>query len=57
MAGFEDMTGKYFPGAATKTAIGLVPQDNTGGANVSPFKRMPIPPDLAAVTHKAKSGV
>ena len=29
-------------GAATKTAIGLVPEGNTGGANVSPFKVMPI---------------
>lgn len=44
-------------GAATKTAFGLVPQGNTGGANVSPFKKMPIAPDLAALIHKAKSGV
>ncbi len=29
-------------GAVTKTAIGLVPQGNTGGVNVSPFKVMPI---------------
>lgn len=43
-------------GAATKTAIGLVPAGNTGGANVSPFKRMPIAPDLAALINKAKSG-
>lgn len=33
-------------GAATKTALGWVPTGNTGGANVSPFKRMPVPPDL-----------
>ena len=26
-------------GAATKTAFGLVPSGNTGGANVSPFKK------------------
>ena len=44
-------------GAATKTAFGLVPQGNTGGANVSPFKKMPIEPDLAALIHKAKSGL
>ncbi|QEW08383.1 DUF3703 domain-containing protein [Nitrincola iocasae] len=44
-------------GAATKTAFGLVPQGNTGGANVSPFKKMPIAPDLAALIQKAKSGV
>lgn len=33
-------------GAATKTPIGLVPTGNTGGANVSPFRRMPIAPEL-----------
>lgn len=36
-------------GAATKTAMGLVPQGNTGGSNVSPFKRMAVPEDLAAI--------
>ena len=44
-------------GAATKTAFGLVPPGNTGGANVSPFKKMPIAPELAALIQKAKSGV
>ncbi|MCT8328883.1 DUF3703 domain-containing protein [Albidovulum sediminis] len=34
-------------GAATKTAVGLVPIGNTGGANVSPLKPMPVPEDLA----------
>jgi hypothetical protein len=33
-------------GAATKTALGWVPQGNTGGSNVSPFQRMPIPAEL-----------
>jgi len=33
-------------GAATMTAIGLVPHGNTGGANVSPFMPMPVPADL-----------
>jgi hypothetical protein len=33
-------------GAATKTFIGLVPQGNTGGANVSAFRSMPIAPEL-----------
>jgi hypothetical protein len=32
-------------GAFTKTAIGLVPIGNTGGANVSPFKRLPVSKD------------
>ena len=36
-------------GAATKTAMGLVPEGNTGGSNVSPFKRMAVPGDLAAI--------
>ena len=42
-------------GAATKTEFGLVPQGNTGGANVSPFKTMPIAPELSALIQKAKS--
>ena len=33
-------------GAALMTSVGLVPQGNTGGANVSAFRRMPIAPDL-----------
>ncbi|WP_341501261.1 DUF3703 domain-containing protein [Gallaecimonas sp. GXIMD4217] len=43
-------------GAASKTALGLVPRGNTGGANVSPFQVMPIEPALAAQIDKAKSG-
>ena len=42
-------------GAATKTAFGLVPTGNTGGANVSPFKAMPIKPNLNAIIEKARS--
>jgi hypothetical protein len=41
-------------GAATKTAFGLVPHGNTGGANVSPVRRMPVPADLAALIHAAR---
>lgn len=41
-------------GAATKTAIGFVPHGNTGGANVSPFRRMPIAPDLAEQIARAR---
>ena len=44
-------------GAATKTAFGLVPQGNTGGANVSPFKKMPITPEIANMIQQAKSDV
>lgn len=42
-------------GAATKTWIGLVPSGNTGGANVSPFKPMAIPDDLAELIDVARS--
>ena len=41
-------------GAATKTAMGLVPEGNTGGSNVSPFKRMAVPGDLAAIIEQAR---
>lgn len=41
-------------GAATKTAVGLVPAGNTGGANVSPFKPMPVPADLAWILAATK---
>ena len=41
-------------GAATKTALGWVPSGNTGGANVSPFKSLPIPTDLARILARAK---
>jgi hypothetical protein len=42
-------------GAATKTAVGLVPHGNTGGTNVSPFKRMPVPAELAARIAQARA--
>lgn len=42
-------------GAATKTWLGFVPQGNTGGANVSPFKPMAIPDDLAELIEVARS--
>lgn len=45
---FGEMSGQVFRifGALTKTAIGMVPQGNTGGSNVSPFRSMPISDDL-----------
>jgi len=42
-------------GAATKTWIGFIPSGNTGGANVSPFKPMAIPDDLAELIDVARS--
>ncbi len=41
-------------GAATKTAVGLVPSGNTGGARISPFTRLPIDPELARLIDEAK---
>lgn len=42
-------------GAATKTPIGLVPLGNTGGANVSPFRRLPIAADLQRAIDAARA--
>ncbi len=44
-------------GAAIGTAIGLVPQGNTGGTNVTPLKSMPIPPELAALIEEARTSI
>jgi hypothetical protein len=41
-------------GASTKTPPGIYPEGNTGGANVSPFKPMPIPEDLQEIIRKAR---
>jgi hypothetical protein len=43
-------------GAATKTFIGLVPAGNTGGANVSAVRPMPLDPKLAAIIEQARVG-
>jgi hypothetical protein len=53
---FWEAAGQVFRvvGAATKTAVGLVPADNTGGANVSPFRSMPISPDLQRLIDAAR---
>lgn len=53
---FKEFFGQSFRivGAATKTVFGLVPKGNTGGANVSPFKVMPLRPEYAAIIHNAR---
>ena len=53
----REFLGQLFriAGAATKTIFGLVPYGNTGGTNVSPFKVMPIKPNLARILKKARS--
>ena len=52
---WREIRGQLFRimGAATKTIFGLVPQGNSGGSNVSPFKPMPIPDDLAEIMRTA----
>jgi hypothetical protein len=54
----REMFGQAFriAGAASKTFIGLVPAGNTGGANVSPVRPMPLDPELAAIIEKARAG-
>ncbi|MES1945306.1 hypothetical protein PC39_14362 [Salinisphaera sp. PC39] len=42
-------------GAATKTAFGLVPTGNTGGSDIRPCQRLPVPPDIAATIKAARS--
>lgn len=42
-------------GALTKTFVGLVPTGNTGGANVNPFKPMPISSEHARIIERASS--
>lgn len=36
-------------GALTKTPLGLLPDGNTGGANISPFKPLPVPIKLKRI--------
>lgn len=42
-------------GASTKTPLGIYPRGNTGGANVSPIRPMPIPTDLEEIIRQARS--
>ena len=42
-------------GAATMTALKAVPHGNTGGSNVSAFRAMPVPSDLAAIIASAST--
>ena len=53
----REVTGQLFRifGAATRTAFGLIPAGNTGGSNVSPFRRMPVPRDLQTLMSAARS--
>lgn len=53
---WREIFGQIFRivGASTKTPFGIYPTGNTGGANVSPFKRMPVSPDLQAILRETK---
>lgn len=42
-------------GASTKTPLGIYPAGNTGGADVNPFKTMPVPADLQDKIKRAKN--
>ena len=54
---WREIFGQMFRivGASTKTPFGIYPIGNTGGANVSPFKPLPIPDDLQKIIKEAKS--
>jgi hypothetical protein len=41
--------------AVTKTIFGQIPSGNTGGSNVSPFKRTPISPELQLIINAARA--
>lgn len=53
---FREIFGQIFRiiGSATKTPFGIYPAGNTGGAEVSPFKKMPIPQDLQTILRQTK---
>ena len=59
---FGDRTGRKTTFLVTITlmgvatvAIGLLPEGNTGGANVSAVKPMPLPDDLAEILRSARA--
>ena len=53
---FKELAGQIIRiiGAATKTAVGLVPIGNTGGSNISPFKPLPLSDEHSRLITKAK---
>jgi hypothetical protein len=52
----KEVAGQLFRiiGAAATTAIGLIPDGNTGGANISPFKPLPLSKEHAALIAEAQ---
>lgn len=55
---FREVAGQLLRivGAATKTPFGMVPSGNTGGSDVSPFRPMPVSPELAQIIAAAQAG-
>lgn len=55
---WREIVGQLFRiiGASTKTPFGIYPTGNTGGANVSPFKPMSVPPDLERIIEEVRAG-
>ena len=53
---WREIFGQIFRiiGASAKTPFGIYPTGNTGGANVSPFKRMPISEDLQTILRQTE---
>lgn len=53
---FREVRGQLvrIVGALTKTALRLVPEGNTGGSNISPFRKLPIAPELQEIIRRAK---
>lgn len=53
----SEATGQIFRiiGAALLTAVGLVPEGNTGGADISAFRRRPVPSELALIIAAARA--
>lgn len=45
---FKEIVGQLIriPGGIVGSAIGVLPTGNTGGANISAFKKLPVPDDL-----------
>lgn len=54
---WREICGQLFRivGASTKTPLGIYPRGNTGGANISPFKPLAVPADLAEKIELAKT--
>lgn len=52
-----EATGQFWRliAAAIFTAPGLVPEGNTGGANISGFRRLPVPKDLKQALDSARA--